>query len=172
MSFYRCADVDLPARVIRSEDLGPPEAKYTMAELPQDLGESVSRHSIAPAHVQRAAIVAIASFLFFLATLVAFYIRQQIGYFLLSSGFLAVYLFTLVGWLMQKRNIVTVYENGLTYRKFRTAWNEINSVTANKDGLVISKSKRDQTVIPRSVTGYQQIIKTVRIGVEGRSPSK
>ncbi len=139
-----------------------------MPESLKDLGEPISRHPISPVYVQRAAIVAVASFFFFLATLVAFYIRQQFGFFLLSTGFLVVYIFTLVGWVIQKRNLVTLYENGLTYRKFRTVWSEVNSLTAKKNGLEIAKNSKQKTVIPASVTGYKQIIETVRNGVENQ----
>lgn len=129
----------------------------------------MSTHSTAPAYLQRAAIVAVVSFLFFMAMLVAFYIRQQFGYFLLSTGFLVVYVFTLIGWLMQKRNIVSVYENGLRYRKFLASWDEIASVTANPEGLAIVKNKREKAAIPPTINGYEQIVRAVKQGVERAS---
>ncbi len=137
-----------------------------MPETTQNLGRLISSHTTSPAYLQRAAIVAVVSFAFFLGTLALFYLRQQIGYFLLSTGFLVVYIFTLIGWVMQKRNVVTLYENGISYRKFRFVWSEIRSVTANKNGLEIIVSKRERTIIPRSVIGFNQIVQTVRTGVE------
>jgi hypothetical protein len=110
--------------------------------------------------------VAVVSFVFFLAMLIVFYIREHIGYFLLSTGFLVVYVFTLIGWVMQKRNVVGVYENGLKYKKFQAAWQEIASVEANRNGLEIAKNKREKTLIPPSVVGYEQIVRAVRQGVE------
>ena len=132
----------------------------------KDLGQPISRHTTSPAYLQRAAIVAVVALIFFLGTLALFYVRQQIGYFLLSTGFLVVYIFTLIGWVMQKRNVVTLYENGISYRKFRSAWDEVRSITANKNGLEIIVSQREKTIIPRSVIGYNQIVQTVRTGVE------
>jgi hypothetical protein len=130
------------------------------------LGRLVSSHSTSPVYLQRAAIVAVVSFVFFLATLIVFYIRRQIGYFLLSTGFVVVYIFTLIGWVMQKRNVVGIYENGLKYRKFLAAWEDIVSVTANNEGLEIVNNKREKTLIPSSVTGYGQIVRAVKQGVE------
>ncbi len=137
-----------------------------MPDQPQKLGRLVSSHSTSPAYLQRAAIVAVVSFVFFLAMLAAFYIRRQVGYFVLSSGFLVVYVFTLIGWLMQKRNLVRVHENGIQYRKFHAAWDEIASVTANADGLEIAKIKNERTSIRPSVTGYEQVVQAVKQGVE------
>ena len=137
-----------------------------MSDQPHNLGRLLSTHSTAPAYLQRAAIVAAVSFVFFLAMLVAFYVRQQIGYFLLSSGFLIVYIFTLIGWLMQKRNLVRVHENGLKYRKFSAAWHEITSVTANAYGLEIASGARGKARIPPSVNGFEQIVRAVKHGVE------
>ena len=130
------------------------------------LGRLVSRHSTSPAYLQRAAIVCLVSFVFFLATLVVFYIRQQIGYFLLSTGFLAVYVFTLIGWLMQKRNVVSVHENGLKYKKFQAAWDEVKSINANAEGLLLTKDKQDKTLIPRTINGYDTIVRAAKQGVE------
>ena len=132
----------------------------------KNLGKLLSTHPIAPAYMQRAAIVAVVSFVFFLAMLIAFYIRQHIGYFALSTAFLVVYIFTLIGWVMQRSNVVRVYEGGLKYKKFGTAWNEIESVTAKADGLTITKSKREKTLIPSTVTGYDRIVDSVKRGVE------
>lgn len=98
--------------------------------------------------------------------LVTFYIRQHIGYFALSTAFLIVYVLTLIGWVMQKRNVVGVYENGLKYKKFNAAWDEIKSVTANGDGLQLTKNKREKIVIPSSVIGYDAIVRAVKQGVE------
>lgn len=137
-----------------------------MPEPAENLGRLVSSHATSAAYLQRAAIVAVVSFFFFLAMLAAFYIRQQFGYFLLASGFLVVYVFTLIGWVMQKRSLVRIYEGGLKYKKFRAAWDEIQSVTANAQGLRLTKSNREKTLIPASVTGFEHIVYAVKRGVE------
>lgn len=132
----------------------------------KDLGELVSTHTTSPAFLQRAAIVAVVSFVFFLAMLVAFYVRQNIGYFALSSAFLIVYIFTLIGWVIQRRSTVKIYENGLRYRKFTAAWNEIRSVKADGAGLNLFRGDGDKVSIPSSIEGYQSILKTVKQGIK------
>lgn len=139
-----------------------------MPDQSQNLGRLISSHSTSPVYLQRAAIVAVVSFVFFLAMLVAFYIRQHIGYFALSSAFLVVYVFTLIGWLMQKRSVVGIYENGLKYKKFQAAWDQIESIKANNDGIEIAKRERERTLIPPSVSNYEQVLLTVKQAVEDR----
>lgn len=102
--------------------------------------------------------------------LTAFYIRQGIGYFVLSSAFLVVYLFTMIGWFIQSRSVVSIYENGIKYKKFNAAWGEITKVNANAGGLTISKIKRAETIIPVTVAGYEAIVQAVRQGIEGQYP--
>lgn len=139
-----------------------------MPDQSQNLGRLISSHATSPVYLQRAAIVAVVSFVFFLAMLVAFYIRQHIGYFALSSAFLVVYVFTLIGWLMQKRSVVGIYENGLKYKKFQAAWDQIESIRANNDGIEIAKRERERTLIPPSVSNYEQVLLTVKQAVEDR----
>lgn len=138
----------------------------SMSEPARSLGRSVSQHASSPANLQRAAIVSVVSFAFFLAMLAAFYLLQQIGFFLLSTGFLVVYIITSIGWVLQKRNIVTIYENGISYRKFRAVWDEIQSVTTGKNGLEIANIKRDKIVIPTSMSGYSEIVNAVKLGLD------
>src|SRR5687767_3938475 len=99
-----------------------------MSKSNANLGSLVSSHGTSPATLQRAAIVTILSFFFFISMLLLFYVRQQMVYFVLSTAFLVVYIFTMVGWVMQKRNVVSVYENGITYRKFSATWDDLQSV--------------------------------------------
>ncbi len=98
-----------------------------------------------------------------MGTLIIFYAQQSIGYFVLSTAFLVVYIFTLIGWVMQKRTLVSIYENGITYRKFNSRWDDIKSVTANsKSGITIVKSNGDSITIGRSVSGLNEIASTIR----------
>src|SRR5687767_10204713 len=103
-----------------------------MSQTRPTLGKLLDVYPTSPAYLQRAAIIAGLSFVFFLATLVIFYIQQSFVYFILSTAFLIVYIFTLIGWVMQKRNVVSVHENGIVYRKFRARWDEIKSVAADQ----------------------------------------
>lgn len=145
-----------------------------MAEPIKNLGKLVSTHWTSPAFLQRAAIIAVLSFVFFLAMLAGFYIRQHIGYFVLSTAFLVVYILTLISWVMQRRNVVSVYENGIRYKKFSGSWSEIESATvveegANRQHIELQKNKREKVVIPSSILGFDQIVKFVKANVQTTS---
>ena len=128
-----------------------------------DLGPLISIHGISPVFLQRAVIIAILSFLFFIITLLFFYIQQELMYFVMSTAFLVIYILTMIGWVMQKRNLVTIHENGIAYRKFAATWDEIKSVTADsRSGITIVKLGGDSTVIGRSIAGVNEIAATIR----------
>jgi hypothetical protein len=131
-------------------------------EKPNNLGKLITVYGIAPAYLQRAVIVAVLSFFFFLGMLVVFSIRQNIGYFFLSTAFLAVYLLTMFGWLMMRKNILKIYENGLTYRKFTARWDEIETVETNKKGTKINceirKVKGEKITVTESIHQVEQAV--------------
>ncbi len=56
-----------------------------------------------PAQVQRAVFIAVLSFLFFLAMMFAYYVRQSLLYFLLATAFLIVYFVTMVSFVRLRR---------------------------------------------------------------------
>ena len=108
--------------------------------------------------------------MFFLGMLVAFYIRQHIGYFALSTAFLVVYVMTLISWVIQKRNVVSVYENGIRYKKFSGLWDEIESGTILDDGpnrksIELQNNKRQKVSIPSSIQGFDSILGFVKANV-------
>jgi hypothetical protein len=132
----------------------------------KNLGKLISTHGTSPAYLQRAAIIAVLSFLFFLAMLAAFYVRQHIGYFALSTAFLIVYVLTLISWVIQKRSLVGIYENGLRYKKFSGSWDEIESEiiveeSAGRKHIKLRKSKRENVIIPSSIQGFDRILGVV-----------
>ncbi|MGB7207031.1 MAG: hypothetical protein WBD27_00085 [Pyrinomonadaceae bacterium] len=132
----------------------------------QNLGKLISTHGTSPAYLQRAAIIAVLSFVFFLAMLVAFYVRQHIGYFALSTAFLIVYVLTLISWVIQKRSLVSIYENGLGYKKFSGLWDEIEAEiiveeSAGRKHIKLRKSKRENVIIPSSIQGFDRILGVV-----------
>ena len=126
------------------------------------LGKLVSEHSIAPAYIQRATIVAVLSFVFFMAMMIAFYLRQKLGYFLLSSGFLVLYILTMFGWMMLRKNVVRIYENGFSYRKFSAGWSEIAEIDKRRKGVKLTceirKKSGEKTVLTEAIEGVEQII--------------
>lgn len=134
-----------------------------MSEPPRRLGKLISVHGTSPAFLQKAAVVAMLSFVFFLLMLLAFYLRQQMGYFILSSAFLVVYLFTMIGWWMQKRNVVNLYENGISHRKFTATWDEIESFSQSDNGPITLKKKNgSETVIPVAIRDTVQLAEFIR----------
>jgi len=55
------------------------------------------------ARVQRAVLIAVLSFMFFLAMMIAFYVRQSMLYLLLATAFLVVYIFTMISFVRLRR---------------------------------------------------------------------
>lgn len=130
-----------------------------------NLGKLESTHGIAPAFMQRAVIVAVLSFLFFMAMMLGFYVRQNIGYFLLASAFLLVYILTMFGWLVLRKYNVKIYENGIAYKKFEAFWNEIEKVETKTSGSKINleiRKKGGETIsLSEAIDGIEHIINRV-----------
>ncbi len=128
-----------------------------------DLGKLIAVHPTSPAFLQRAAIVAGLSFLFFLVALIFYLVWQSFLYFVLSTGFLIVQIFTMIGWWMQKRNAVGIYAKSLVYRKRSVKWPEIANVEKSSDGgLKIDLKKGDSLSIPASIHGLDRIESLIR----------
>jgi hypothetical protein len=131
-----------------------------MAE--QNMGKLISVYGIAPAYLQRVVIIAVLAFLFFLVTMVMFSMWRNFLYFFLSTAFLIVYMLTMFGWLMLRKNVLKIYENGLTYRKFEALWNEIEAVEAQSDNgkiaCEIRTSKGAKITLTESIYGVEQAV--------------
>ena len=128
-----------------------------------ELGRLISTHGISSIYLQRAAIVAVLSFVFFLIGLLFFYIQQSIMYFILSTAFLVVYIFTMVSWALQKKNAVSLYEHGITYRKFGSTWDDLKSVTSSVDsGITLTRSNGESATIGRTVANVDKIAVAIR----------
>lgn len=128
-----------------------------------NLGKLIAVHSTSPAFLQRAAIVAALSFLFFLVGLIFYLVWHSFLYFVLATGFLIVQIFTMTGWWMQKRIAVTIYANGLEYRKRTLRWSEIESLERRDDlSLAIISNIGEDVVIPSSFRGTDRIESFIR----------
>ena len=128
-----------------------------------DLGRLISTHGISSVYLQRAAIVAVISFLFFLIGLLFFYIQQSIMYFILSTAFLVVYIFTMISWVLQKKNVVAVHENGIAYRKFSSTWDDLKSVTSSSNaGITLTRTNGESVTIGRTVADVDKIAIAIR----------
>ena len=132
-------------------------------EMTRSLGRLIAVHPTSPAFMQRAAIVAALSFIFFLATLIAFLLRQNFIYFLLATAFLIVQIFTLIGWWLQRRNAVHIYANGLTYKKLELPWDEIQSTFRNDDGSLVIRIQDDSIAkFPGSIHALDRVESFIR----------
>lgn len=136
----------------------------------KQLGALVSVHGIAPVFLQRAAIIAIASFIFFVAMLIGFSIRKNVGYFLLATAFLIVQLFTLFGFFAARRAVFKKYENGFTYKKHVCLWNEIESIDIKAESRLIGGSKvtckittlnGEKIVLTEAIQGIKEIMEKI-----------
>jgi Ca2+/Na+ antiporter len=141
-----------------------------MRQKPEKLGKLLNVYTIAPAYLQRAVIVAVVAFLFFLTTMAMFSLWRNFLYFFLSTAFLLVYLATMFGWLMMRKNVLKIYENGLTYRKFEARWNEIDAVEASRNGkklnFEIRKTKGGRITLTESIHNVEQAVATIESKVE------
>lgn len=127
-----------------------------MAESSKNLGKIVSIHGVQPALVQRAAIVAVLAFVFFLAMLVAFSYRQNLGYFILASAFLVVEIFTLMGLFAQRRNVLRIFEKGFCYKKQCRGWSEVGSLTPDKAGLKLALKEGGEIIVPNTLQEFDR----------------
>lgn len=135
---------------------------------PKALGKIVSIHGVEPALVQRAAIVALLAFIFFLAMLVGFSIRQNLGYFVLSCAFLVVEIFTLMGLFAHRRNVLQIFEKGLCYKKECRGWSEIGSITPEKAGIKVLCNDGTEIIIPNTLQHIDHAIKTIKGSVDSK----
>ncbi len=125
----------------------------------KDLGRTVATYGISPAALQRAVFVVILSFMFFLAMMFTYYIRQSVVYFMLASAFLVIYLITLFSWVMMRRSVVTLYDNGISFKGRRVAWDDITAID-HSGSIRLSSGKTLN--LPGSVDRLQQLISVVR----------
>jgi len=130
-----------------------------MTEGKQDLGKLISVHGMSPMYLQRALFIAVLSLVFFLVMMVGFYIRQSLGYFLLATAFLLVYLVTMVSWALQRRSQISLYENGLTYKKNRVLWEDILGIDEN--GKIVT-ADGEKFTIPKSMNNFGMVLNVIR----------
>lgn len=114
-----------------------------MSEQTTQLGKLEGVYGVSPIYLQRALIIIALSFIFFLAMLVAFSIREQIGYFILATVFLVIKLVMLFGWIMNRKKEVKLYEKGLIIGKQTLRYDEIKTVELKQ----IKKDKQEGEII-------------------------
>lgn len=124
----------------------------------KELGRVITVHRIAPAYLQRAVFIVVLAFIFFLIMMFAFYIRQSAGYFLLASAFLILYLLTLFSWIIQRKNVVRIHENGIFYKTRTANWDEIESAT---DGTVQVRNEKP-IMISKAIEQRDEVIRVIQ----------
>ena len=128
-----------------------------------ELGRLINTYLTAPAFIQRAAIIAIVSFLFFLAMLAVFTTRGQMIYLVLAAAFFVVNIFTLTGFVMQRRNEVKVFEYGLAYRGDQVEWRDLVSTEIDPSGqLNLQTRQQSKIVIPKSIANIGKLDEYIR----------
>ncbi len=141
-----------------------------MIEQHPKLGKLVSLHPISPVYLQRAVIVALLSFLFFLVTMAGVYTTQKLGFFLLSTAFLIVNIFTMFGLLSARKNVLKVYENGFSYKNFKTRWTEIEKIevkmihrlfSGGKTGYEILKKGGETLVLNETLHEIKSVVEKI-----------
>jgi hypothetical protein len=133
----------------------------------RELGRLVAVHPIAPAYLQRAAFMAVLSFIFFLAMMVGFYIRQSAGYFLLATAFLIVYLIMMFSLFWQRKSVVNIYENGIEFKKFLAEWHDLELVDSTPDRrgvqrLELKRSDGLTVTLPNTVVDAEGMNANIR----------
>lgn len=137
-----------------------------MPDSTKNLGKLIRSHGISPVFIQRAVVISVISFLFFLVMMLGFYLRQNLGYFLLATAFLLVYLITMFSWMMQRKTELRIFENGLSFKKKSIRWDEIKHL--GDDGVIDTNDGTKMT-IPGSLRDFVAVMNTIRAkaGSEG-----
>ena len=130
-----------------------------MAESNRSMGRIAAVYGLSPAHLQRGVFITVLSFVFFLAMMFGFYIRQNYIYFILASAFLVIYILTLLSWILQRRTLLQIFENGISYKKRFAAWNEINEV--RPDGTIVLTDSK-QIVISPAIYDFDNALALIR----------
>jgi hypothetical protein len=125
----------------------------------QNLGRALSTHGVDPALLQRGVFIVVLSLLFFLGTMLLYYWRQGLGYFLLATAFLVIYLVTMFSFVMLRRYVVTIYEAGFIYRGRKVSWRNIDNVSPT--GEIIVKDGKPIN-LPRSLRNFGDILDVIR----------
>ena len=86
------------------------------------------------------------------------YFRGHFGYFLLSTAFLVVFIFTAIGWWMQRRNVVEVFDRGLAFKKLVAAWDQITDLERAQDGaLKLTTANKGTITIPKTLDALDRL---------------
>ena len=149
-----------------------------MLEQTQYLGKLESVHSISPEFTRRTIIVAAVSFICFLVPLIGFYIGRSIGNFLLSAVSLIIFVLTLFRWLMRRRDVLALYENGFVFKNHVCLWDEVEILQGKMESRLIggaklnfevTKMNGERIVLTEAIADADRIIERISEEIEKRS---
>lgn len=137
-----------------------------MSEQTTQLGKLEAVYGVSPIYLQRALIIIVLSFIFFMAMLIAFSLRMQIGYFVLATVFLVVKLVMLFGWVKNRKKEVKLYEKGLMIGKQTLTYDqiqkiELKQISAQKQEGEILKTDGQKVILSETINNIADIVKRV-----------
>ena len=132
----------------------------------KDLGRVLAIYPIAPAYQQRAVFIAVLSFLFFVAMMLAFYLRQTLGYFLLATAFLFVYLITMFSWFIQRKSVAKVYDRGFEFKDRVFSWDEFETITYDRRIVITPKSGKPLE-LPTTISEPAALARHIKFHIDG-----
>ena len=124
-----------------------------------DLGKLTGVYGLSPAMLQRSIIVIIVSLFFSLAMLVGWLITQKFVLLILAVAFLVIKLITLFSLLSQRKNVLSVYEQGFVYNKVACRFDEIASVK----GYEILTKSGGEILLNETINDVGEAIKLIQI---------
>jgi hypothetical protein len=68
----------------------------------------------------------------------------------------------MIGWWMQRRNVVKIHSRGVTYKTWSAEWAHITAVERSASGLIFTNSKNVSATVPNSINGLDSIEAVVR----------
>ena len=90
--------------------------------------------------------------------LIGFLITQKFLFLLLAAAFLIVKLLTLFSLIVQRKNVLSIYENGFVYYGITCRFDEIMSV----DGFEVSTKSGDKVVFSESIPDMETVITEIK----------
>ena len=95
--------------------------------------------------------------------LAIFTAREQMIYLVLAAAFLVVNIFTLIGFVMQRRNEVKVFENGIAYRGSHVQWDDLVSAELDASGQLNLQTRQESIiVIPKTIANIGKLDEYIR----------
>jgi len=93
----------------------------------------------------------------------AFYLVQKLGYFLLATAFLVIYLVTMYSFITGRRKTVEVFANGLRVGRTSALWTSVSGID---DKGVVDLADGSWIEIPQSIYERDALIARLRANLK------